>query len=213
MASTKSGRRRKLKDLPGGPVMEIAVIVAIALAIALLVQAFVVKPYRIPSASMEPTLNVGQRVLVNRLDGRFGSPEIGDITVFHPPVGADEPTRCGAPNQGAGSPSPCSRPVPERSRQTFIKRVVALGGDRIAIRDGRVVLNGRGQDEPFINPCGGAPGCDFPDEITIPRGYVFLMGDNRGASDDSRFWGPVPESWVIGEAFATYWPPKRIGLL
>lgn len=210
MASTKTGRRR-LKDLPGGPVLEIAIIVAVALGIALLVQALIVKPYRIPSASMEPTLDIGQRVLVNRLDGRFGSPEIGDITVFHPPAGADEPGRCGAANQGGGTPIPCSRPTVERSKQTFIKRVVAKGGDRIAIDDGHVILNGKRQNEPFINPCNGAPGCDFPRTITIPKGYVFMMGDNRGASDDSRFWGPVPEKWIIGEAFATYWPPRRIG--
>ena len=69
------------------------------------------------------------------------------------------------------------------------------------------------QSEPFIAPCAGGQGCDLPRPITVPRGYVFCMGDNRGASDDSRFWGPMPEDWVIGEAFATYWPPKRIGTL
>jgi signal peptidase I len=212
MASTKPARR-KLKDLPGGPVLEVAVIVAVALGIALLVQAFVVKPYRIPSASMEPTLDVGQRVLVNRIDGRFGHPEIGDVTVFHPPAGADGQTHCGNPREGAGTGTPCSRGTTQRSKQTFIKRVVGVGGDRIAIRDGHVVRNGKLQSEDFVRPCGGGEDCDFPNEITIPKGYVYLMGDNRGASDDSRFWGPVPENWVIGEAFLTYWPPRRIGPL
>jgi signal peptidase I len=214
MATTTPRRRRKLKDLPGGPVVEIAVIVVVALAVALLVQAFLVKPYRIPSGSMEPTLDIGQRVLVNRVEGRFGHPSIGDVTVFKPPKGANEsPARCGAPGQGDGTQTPCSRPTAGKSTQTFIKRVVALGGDRISIVDGHVIRNGRRQDEPFINPCNGAPGCDFRGTITVPKGYVFLMGDNRGASDDSRFWGPVPEDWIIGEAFATYWPPKRIGTL
>ena len=75
------------------------------------------------------------------------------------------------------------------------------------------MLNGKLQEEPFAEPCGGGEGCDFPTEITIPAGMYFMMGDNRGSSDDSRFWGPVPEKWIIGQAFATYWPPKRIGLL
>jgi signal peptidase I len=214
MASTQPRRRPKLKDLPGGSVTELVIIVVTALAIALLVQAFLVKPYRIPSGSMEPTLDIGQRVLVNRVEGRFGHPSVGDIVVFKPPRGADEqPARCGAPGQGDGTGTACSRPTAQKSDQTFIKRVVGLGGDRLSIRDGRVVRNGALQRESFTAPCDGAPGCTFARTITVPKDHVFLMGDNRGASDDSRFWGPVPESWIIGEAFATYWPPKRIGLL
>ena len=76
-----------------------------------------------------------------------------------------------------------------------------------------MILNGRLQKEPFIAPCGGGEGCDFRKTITIPADHYFMMGDNRGSSDDSRFWGPVPRKWIIGPAFATYWPPKRIGLL
>ncbi len=86
-------------------------------------------------------------------------------------------------------------------------------GDRIAIRGGHVVLNGKRQKEPFIEPCGGGEACDLPREIRIPADHYFMMGDNRGSSDDSRFWGPVPREWIIGEAFATYWPVNRIGLL
>jgi signal peptidase I len=209
--ASKERKRPRLKDLPGGQITELIVIVAMALAIALAVQWLLVKPYRIPSGSMEPTLDVGQRVLVNRISHRLGSePNVGDIITFHPPAGADDvPPRCGVqqPDNEA-----CPRPTSERSHQTFIKRVVGVPGDRIAIRDGHVVRNGRLQKEPFINPCGGGQGCDLPRPMTVPKGYVFLMGDNRGASDDSRFWGPVPDDWVIGNAFATYWPPKRIGV-
>jgi signal peptidase I len=211
MASTER-KRPRLKDLPGGQITELIVIVATALIIALAVQWLLIKPYRIPSGSMEPTLDVGQRVLVNRLSHRLGSdPSIGDIVTFHPPAGADDPQpRCGAqPADG----QPCPRPTPQRSHQTFIKRVVGVGGDRLSVRNGHVIRNGRATSEPFINPCGGGQGCDLPRPVTVPRGYVFVMGDNRGASDDSRFWGPVPDNWVIGEAFATYWPPKRIGTL
>jgi signal peptidase I len=213
MASTKR-RRRRLKDLPGGQVTELIVIVVAALVIALVVQWLLIKPYRIPSGSMEPTLDVGQRVLVNRLSHRLGSdPGVGDIITFHPPKGADDvPPRCGAaPANG----QPCPAPTADESSQTFIKRVVGVGGDRIAVRNGHVVRNGRVADEPFTAPCTGgeAQACDLPRAITVPKGYVFVMGDNRGASDDSRYWGPVPIKWVIGQAFFTYWPPKRIGTL
>ena len=210
--ASKERKRPRLKDLPGGQITELIVIVAMALAIALAVQWLLVKPYRIPSGSMEPTLDVGQRVLVNRISHRLGSdPHVGDIVTFHPPAGADElPPRCGV--QQADNEA-CPRPTSDRSSQTFIKRVVGVPGDRISIRDGHVVRNGQLQKESFINPCGGGQGCDLPRTITVPKGYVFVMGDNRGASDDSRFWGPVPDKWVIGKAFATYWPPKRIGLL
>jgi signal peptidase I len=209
MAST--GRRRpRLKDLPGGQVTELIVIVATALLIALGVQWLLVKPYRIPSGSMEPTLDVGQRVLVNRITHRLGAePGVGAIITFHPPAGADQiQAVCGVERPDGEA---CPRPTPERSSQTFIKRVVGVGGDRIAVRGGHVVRNGKLQREGFIAPCGDGQGCDLPRAITVPKGYVFLMGDNRGASDDSRFWGPVPIKWVIGQAFATYWPPKRIG--
>jgi signal peptidase I len=91
--------------------------------------------------------------------------------------------------------------------------VVAGPGDTIAIEDGHVILNGKRQPETFTEPCGGGDGCDYREPVTIPAGHYFMMGDNRGSSDDSRFWGPIPRDWVIGVAFATYWPPKRVGLL
>jgi signal peptidase I len=90
---------------------------------------------------------------------------------------------------------------------------VAGPGDRLKVVNGRVILNGEPTEEPFIAPCEPGGGCNFPREITIPAGQYFMMGDNRGSSDDSRFWGPVPDDWIIGGAFATYWPPGRIGLL
>ena len=191
------------------------VIVVVALAIALTVQWLLIKPYRIPSGSMEPTLDIGQRVLVNRIGMRFSDPSVGDIIVFHPPKGADNAAGpvCGTPTEGLGSTRACSTPTPERSDQTFVKRVVGVGGDRIQIRDGQVIRNGRREADSFTNPCGGGQGCTFDGTITVPDGSFFLMGDNRGQSDDSRFWGPVPKRWVIGTAIATYWPPKRIGLL
>jgi len=191
-------------------VIELVVIVAVALGMALLIQAFLVKPYKIPSASMEPTLVVGQRVLVNRLSQRFGEPKIGNVTVFHPPYGAGKVNqRCGDPNQKPGQP--CGLPVSKRADEYFVKRIVAGPGDRLFVRDGHAFVNGRRQPDAFTNPCGSATGCTLPTPITVPADHWFMMGDNRGMSDDSRFWGPVPTDWIIGPAFATYWPVNRIG--
>jgi signal peptidase I len=193
----------------GGSLVELVTIVAVALGLALGIQAFLVKPFRIPSESMVPTLEVGQRVLVDRVSFRFGDPGRGDIIVFKPPAGADS-NSCGIEH----SPdSACPRATPGRSDTNFIKRVVAVGGDRLKVVDGSVYVNGRRQDEPFarLDPeCGT---CNLTREIEIPKGYYFMMGDNRGESADSRVWGPIPKKWIIGKAFATYWPPKRIGLL
>jgi signal peptidase I len=188
------------------------VIVALAIGLALAIQAFLVKPYQIPSESMEPTLDVGQRVLVNRFIYHFTDPGIGDIVVFHPPAGADgNGMECGKPNHDPQAP--CPEPTPEESDQNFIKRIVAGPGDRLSVRDGHPVVNGvEKKDEDYILPCFGGGACDYPKAITIPPDHYFMMGDNRGSSDDSRFWGPIPRDWIIGKAFATYWPPDRIGI-
>jgi signal peptidase I len=185
------------------------VIVALALGLALAIQAWLVKPYQIPSGSMEPTLDIGQRVLVNRFIYHLEDPSIDDIVVFHPPKGADNGTECGVPHSPREA---CPRPTPEESSQNFIKRIVAGPGDTVSIREGHPIVNGVEKEESFINPCGVAGACNMPKPITIPPGHYFMMGDNRGASDDSRFWGPVPRKWFIGKAFATYWPPDRIGV-
>jgi signal peptidase I len=194
----------------GNSLVELVLIVAVALGLALGIQAFLVKPYRIPSPSMVPTLVPGQRVLVNRIGNNFGDPAIGDVTVFHPPTGAENGKECGAPH---GDNQACPAPTPKKADVNFIKRIVAGPGDTISIEDGHVILNGKLQKEPFTAPCGGGEGCNLPEPITIPAKHYFMMGDNRGSSDDSRFWGPVPRDWIIGNAFATYWPPKRVGLL
>jgi signal peptidase I len=192
-------------------VIELVITVAIAVGLALLIQAFIVKPYRIPSGSMEPTLHIGQRILANRL---INHPSVGDVVVFHPPAGADPADAvCGNPHQGTGHQQACDTPTPNESSQTFIKRVVAGPGDVISIVNGHVIRNGVREKDGYINQCGGGPDCNFPKPIKIPPGDYFMMGDNRGLSDDSRFWGPVPDKWVIGVAFFTYWPPDRIGFL
>jgi signal peptidase I len=206
----------KPKSKAGG-LIELVVIVALALGLALAIQRWVVKPYQIPSGSMEPTLDVGQRVLVNRFIYSFKDPKAGDIVVFHPPAGAESAHECGVlykKQEPLEAGEPCPKPTAEESGQTFIKRVVAVGGDTLSIKQGHPVVNGiEKKDESYIRPCGEGYECNLPKTITIPPGYFFMMGDNRGESDDSRYWGPVPKSWIIGEAFFTYWPPDRIGTL
>ncbi|MTD43455.1 signal peptidase I [Conexibacter sp. W3-3-2] len=200
----------KSEKSAGGSILETVVIVAVAIGLALAIQAFIVKPYRIPSESMVPTLTVGQRVLVNRLGNNFSDPSVGDVVVFHPPSGSESNT-CGNPQKPEDQA--CDKPTGDRADVNFIKRVVGVGGDRISIRDGHVFRNGKREKDDYIRACGDGQGCDLPRTFTVPAGHFFMMGDNRGESDDSRFWGPVPKKWIIGGAFATYWPPKRIGLL
>ena len=198
---------------PAGSLIELVVIVAVALGLALGIQAFLVKPYRIPSGSMENTLDINQRVLVNRIGNNFGDPQVGDVMVFHPPVGATQGSpKCGQPD--VTERRLCPKPTAEKDDVNFIKRVVGEPGDTIQVRDGRVIRNGQRADEPFVNleNCGGGS-CTFDGEVKVPPDHYFMMGDNRGGSDDSRYWGPVPRDWFIGGAFATYWPPRKIGLL
>jgi signal peptidase I len=214
VSERRPGRLNFRRLTRGNQIVEFVVIVALALGLAFAIQAFIIKPYRIPSGSMEPTLAVGQRVLVDRLGNDFFPPVVGDIVVFHPPVGASTQT-CGVNNYP--STAMCPRPTPHQwTSENYIKRVVAGPGDTIALRAGHVILNGKLQKESFASFTGctlDTPDCNYSRPITIPAGYYFMMGDNRDMSDDSRFWGPVPRSWIVGEAFATYWPPDRIGFL
>jgi signal peptidase I len=188
-----SGRTRR------GVVLELAQIAAAVAVGIVLVEALVARPYSIPSDSMQPTLDPGAHVLVSRLAYRFGEPRRGDIVVFHPPARARV---CGVERRPQ---TPCPHPARERSDATFIKRVVAVGGDRLAVRDGLPIVNGRPADEPFATlPCRPPGLCDLPQEIVIEPDHYFVMGDSRGASIDSRYWGPIPRAWLIGEALLRY---------
>jgi signal peptidase I len=193
-------------------IVELVVIIVVALGLALAIQAWVIKPYRIPSGSMEPTLHIGQRVLVDRIGTHFGDPHVGEIAVFHPPEGAEQ-QQCGpTPHVVKAGGEACSQPIPKKASVNFIKRIVAGPGDTISITEGHVTRNGVREKDSYIRPCGGSSECNFPKPIKIPAGHWFMMGDNRGQSDDSRFWGPVPTGWIIGGAVATYWPLDRIGI-
>jgi len=157
--------------------------------------------YRIPSGSMEPTLRIGQHAYVQTASYHL---QTGDIVIFHPPAGAVQ-EECGPkPHVVRLGGAACAQPVSEAANIRFIKRVVAGPGDQIYIKEGHVYLKVSGmstfvrEQDSYIRPCGTSPECNFPTPITVPPGHWFLMGDNRGESDDSRFWGPVPTGWIVG---------------
>jgi signal peptidase I len=160
------------------------------IAIALLVEAFLIQAFWIPSPSMEPTLDVGDRVLVNKLSYNFHDVHRGDVVVFERPPGA---------STGENG-----------EIKDLIKRVIAVGGDTIEAKDGEVYVNGERIDEDYLEP--GTPTDNLPLE-TIPEGHVFVMGDNRPNSEDSRIFGPIDEDVIVGRAFIRVLPITDIGWL
>jgi len=179
--------------------VELVLTVAVAVGLALLIQAFIVKPFRIPSPSMVPTLAVGQRVLVNRLAYIFGSPQRGQIVVFNAPGKANG---CGAGDAGT----------------TFVKRLVGLPGETVREDDsGSIWIRRPGRStwtklaEPYLSSTTRRDDtAHFGRSWPVPKGDYFMLGDNRPNSCDSRSWGAVPRSNLIGPVIFTYWPPGRI---
>jgi signal peptidase I len=182
---------------PWPTVVDWVVTIVVAVGAVLAIKAWVVNPYRIPSSSMEPTLHCAKpqpgceadysdRVLANRFIYHFRDPHRGDIVVFNTPEKALQ--ACGAGG-------------------TFVKRIIGLPGDVVTERRGTVLINGAPLDEPYVPT-------DERDQRsgkwTVPAGSYFMMGDNRAQSCDSREWGPVSRSDLIGPVFAVYWPPQRI---
>ena len=190
-------------------------IVATTLVLVLVPRVFVIvvlggHSYRIPSGAMEPTIDIGDKILTIADD----TPERGELYVFHPPAGAvqfgGEP--CGV-RQAPGTP--CAMPTPDADESfNFVKRVVALPGDRLKVVRNRVYVNGAPRREPYIrsSPC-APPTCDLRHEITVPADHYFMLGDNRGESADSREYGPIKRSWLVGRVVLRYWPLGRFGSL
>jgi signal peptidase I len=184
---------------PWRTIVDWGVTIAIAVGAVLLIKEFVVNPYRIPSSSMEPTFHCArpapgcesdsnERVLANRFLYRFQDPERGEIVVFNPPEGVVE--ACGAGG-------------------TYVKRIIGLPGETISQRNGIVFVNGSELAEPYLEE-GRRGGPDFG-PVTLGDDEYWMMGDNRGLSCDSRRWGPVERSELIGPVFLTYWPLSEIG--
>ena len=149
-------------------------IFVVALAIAFLLRTFIVEPRFIPSGSMEPTLQIGDRILVDKISQLWQAPQRGDILIFYPPAS----------------------PAIEDTSKAYIKRLIGIEGDRIAIQNGRVYRNSEALEESYI--------AEVPNyrmrEVTVPKGYYWMMGDNRNHSNDSHIWGFLPKENVIGKA-------------
>ena len=164
-------------------------------ALVVLTQRTDTRGFRIPSESMLPTLAIDDRITVNEDAYEEEGPQRGDIVVIHPPEGAVSTRQCGAPVRAGRL---CSKPRGGPADVFFVERVVAAPGDRLRVVDGRAIVNGRPLGEPYAQECAGGESCTFRGAITIPRDHYFMLGDNRGASDDSRFWGPVPRDQIVG---------------
>lgn len=188
---------------------EFLVILIVSFALVFgIVRPYIVEAFWIPSESMVPTLQVGDRVLVNKFIYRFAEPARGDILVFksveETPQTLPQPS---GPLSGISDIFGNSDP-----RQDLIKRVIGVSGDEIRVQDGNLFVNGELQNEPYVNP--ELPDMSFYGPETVPEGHVFMMGDNRANSQDSRFFGPVPEENIEGEAFLLFWPISNFrGLL
>jgi signal peptidase I len=174
------------------------VVIVVALVAALLIKTFAIQAFYIPSPSMVPTLEPGDRVLVNKLSYDFHSVHIGDIVVFRRP------------------PADTTLGIDD-----LIKRVVALPGQTIYVNDCRVYVNGKEEPQPYLPKGWQNPGSEYctvwttnlPNPYKVPADDYFVMGDNRKDSYDSRYWGPLPASYLVGRAFVRMWPPSRLGFL
>lgn len=182
--------------------LEIPLLVLLALVIAVVIKTFLVQAFYIPSGSMESTLNINDRILVNKLAFRFGDPHRGDVVVFDSGRDRDESLlesirRNIEESIGVAAPE-----------SDFIKRVVGLPGETLEIRDNQVFIDGVPLEEPYLKS-----GTNMPDfgPVAVEPDHYFMMGDNRNLSSDSRFNGAVARDRLVGRAFVIVWPPANWG--
>jgi signal peptidase I len=184
---------------------ELPILIVVALVVAVIIKTFFIQAFYIPSGSMEPTLEVGDRVMVNKLSYRFGDPSRGDVIVFDSPFEEEEDREniLEAALRNIGESLGISSP-----RSDFIKRVIALPGEVLEIRDGQVLIDGQILNEPYLKPNSTME--DLQPTL-IPEGNVWVMGDNRRNSQDSRVFDSVSIDTIVGRAFVIVWPPDRWG--
>jgi len=187
---------------------ELAILVVTALVIAVVVKSFVAQAFYIPSGSMLPQLQIDDRVVVSKVSYRLHDPNRGDIVVFDAPGG--EPKDSSPLLERAVRSVIQSIGLSAPSTDEYIKRVVALPGERVEGVRGKVLVDGHELIEPYLPA--GVTTSDFP-AVVVPPGTLWVMGDNRGNSADSRIFGPVPRSTVVGRAFARVWPPNHTSFL
>lgn len=186
VASPESAPQSRWQALWTGQMGNLRVLV-IALVIALAVRILIAEPRFIPSNSMDPTLHIGDRLIVDKISYRWQSPHQGDVVVFRPPPQLTE--------FGYGQD------------QAFIKRIIGEPGQTVQVAQGQVLVNGKSLDEPYILE----PPQYAMVPVAVPPGYVFVMGDNRNDSNDSHVWGVLPQKNIIGWARFRFWPLSRYG--
>jgi|PersoiStandDraft_1058852.scaffolds.fasta_scaffold97960_1 signal peptidase I len=173
------------KDVPAKKsscFMEILQSLLVAVVLAVIIHTFIMQNFRIPSGSMIPTLQIQDYIFASKLSYRFNEPKRGDIVVFK---------------------------YPKDTTRFFVKRLIAVGGESVALKNSKLYIDGRQVAEDYL-----PEGLRFPDygPVTVPEGNYFMMGDNRNNSSDSRDWGFVTESLIVGKEIFIYWPPARIGV-
>lgn len=198
--SLRKGDHTQAKNPSGGlirNIIEFAIVIIAALALSFVVTHYVCQPYEIPSESMESTIDVGDRVLSEKISYRFSEPETGQIITFENVEGEVDPS--------------------SGEMRVLIKRVIATQGQEVDLIDGQVYVDGVALNEPYTRGLPSEelsnPNCPISYPYTVPEGCVWVMGDNRVNSLDSRWFGPVPLENVTGHAFFTYWPFDRLGIL
>ncbi len=179
---------------------ELPFLIVGALIVAVLVKSFLIQVFWIPSGSMEDTLQIGDRVVVNKLSYRIGDPDRGDVVVFEPESLAEESL---ATKVSRNLLESIGLRTPESD---LIKRVIGLPGETVEIRNNSIHIDGSPIDEPYL-PVGLVMRDQGPWEV--PDGHYFVMGDNRNSSNDSRVFGAIPRSRIVGRAFSVVWPPSR----
>lgn len=171
----ETGKRNSL-------LVEIVQSLVVAVVLALIIHTFVMQNFRIPSASMEPTLQIQDYIFASKLNYRFQEPKRGDIVVFKYPLD---------------------------TKRYFVKRLIAVGGETVAFRNSQLLINGQPVSENYLPRGLRIP--DYG-PVEVPAGNYFMMGDNRNNSSDSREWGFVPRNLIVGKEIFIYWPPARMGV-
>lgn len=169
------------------PWIEALKTIGLSAVLAFGIRTFVAEARYIPSGSMLPTLEINDRLLIEKISYRFREPDRGDIVVFSPPEALKE----------------------QNFNQAFIKRVIGLPGDQVEVRNGQVYINGQLIEEDYIQE---APEYEYPAAV-VPEDHYLVLGDNRNNSYDSHYWGFVPESNIIGRAAVRFWPVGRVGVI
>ncbi|MBT8208153.1 MAG: signal peptidase I [Acidimicrobiia bacterium] len=187
---------------------ELPILILIALVAAVIIKTFFIQAFFIPSGSMLETLQIDDRVMVNKLSFTFSDVGRGDVVVFDQFCGATDP------NAGENVAEKVFRNIAEAiglstPQSDFIKRVVAVGGETLEIADGAVTIDGLAIDEPYLPAELSLPSSLNYGPITVPEDHVFVMGDNRDNSKDSRSCGPIHQDQIVGRAFVIIWPPSH----